>query len=286
MEGHGAGSSTPSYKQVVSSQGKKPMEEVRSLVDEGKESREEEQEGVKYHENKSTKETEDNDKEKGAKTKASKGPCKPKSKIWIKYHWKPKRSIDLHMGSKGLFTVVFTNIEDKDRLFEGGPYFYVIVGLYMRLWMMNFILEWETFTSVLVWVRIYSLPLDYWQTESLTTIGNKLGHFVKASEASRRGKYNSFARICVEMDLSRALLDELILEVFDEEWVQTINYEHIHFRCRRCHGHGHLFRDFPLSKIENKIKTSTMKDTESFQKLRHKGKGGKRGLKQYQEEGP
>jgi len=76
---------------------------------------------------------------------------------------------------------------------------------------MNFVPEQETFTSVPIWVRLYSLPLDYWQMESLTSIGNKLGRYVKTSEATRRGKYTSFARICVEMDLSRALLDDVIV---------------------------------------------------------------------------
>ena len=151
---------------------------------------------------------------------------------------------------------------------------------------MNFVLERETFTSVPVWVRLYSLPLDYWQTELLTAIGNKLGRFVKALKATRRGKYTSFAQIYVEMDLSGALLDELILEVFYEEWVQTVDYEHFPFRCHRCHEHGCLMRDFPLSKIENKTGNSILKDMESFQKVSHRGKGSKRGLKQHQAEGP
>ena len=198
--------------------------------------------------------------------------------MWIKYHWKPKDSIDLNLGSKGFFTVVFANIEDKDRVFEGGPYFYAATGLYMQPWIMNFVPEFETFTFVPVWVRLYSLPLDYWQTESLAAIGNKLGRFVKVSEATRREKYTSFARICVEMDLSIALWNEGILEVFYEEWIQIVDYEHT-FRCRKCHEHGHLFRDFPLSKRENKNKTDTMKDSESLFKVEHKGKGGKRGPK-------
>ena len=74
---------------------------------------------------------------------------------------KPKGNIDLHLGSKGFFTMVFTNIEDKDRIFEGGPYFFAAAGLYMRPWVMNFVPKQETFTSILVWVRLYSLPLDY-----------------------------------------------------------------------------------------------------------------------------
>jgi len=211
-------------------------------------------------------------------------PTEKALQTWIKYHWKPKGSIDLHLGSKRFFTVVFTNIEEKERAFEGGPYLYVAASLYMLPWMTNFVTEWETFTSVPLWVRLYSLPLDYWQTESLAAIGNKVDHFVKASEATRRGKYTSFARICVEMDLSRALPDEVILEVFDEEWVQTVDYEHIPFRYCRCHEHGHLFRDCPLSKVVNKSKANTMNETNSFQKVVNRGKGGKRGPKKHQNE--
>lgn len=95
-------------------------------------------------------------------------------------------------------------------------------------------------------------------------ISNKLGRIVKISEAIRRRKYTSFARICMEMDLWGALLDEVILEVFDEEWVQIVDYEHIPFRCRRCHEHEHLFRDCPQGKVENNSKANTMKKTDSF----------------------
>ena len=66
------------------------------------------------------------------------------------------------------------------------------------------------------------------------------------------------------MDLSGALPDELLLEFFYEEWVQIVHYEHILFRCDRCHEHGHLIRDCPLSKVDNKGKPNTVKDTENF----------------------
>ena len=77
----------------------------------------------------------------------------------------------------------------------------------------------------------------------MNTIGDKLGNFLKISEATIKGKYTSFAQICVEMDLSGALLEEIILDVYDEDWVQIVDYEHIPFRCRKCHEHDHLFRD-------------------------------------------
>jgi len=80
---------------------------------------------------------------------------------WIRNNWKPKGDITFHLGSKGFFTVVFNSLEDKDRVFEEGPYFYVAAGLHMRPWVMKFVLERETLTSVPVWIRLYSLPLDY-----------------------------------------------------------------------------------------------------------------------------
>lgn len=50
---------------------------------------------------------------------------------WIKNQWKPEGEINLHLGSKGFFMVVFKILEDKDRVFEGGSYFYAAAGLYM-----------------------------------------------------------------------------------------------------------------------------------------------------------
>jgi hypothetical protein len=50
------------------------------------------------------------------------------------------------------------------------------------------------------------------------------------------------------MDVSGALPEAINLEFRNEEWIQNIDYEQIPFRCRRCHEHGHLIREFPLNK--------------------------------------
>ena len=110
---------------------------------------------------------------------------------WIKMHWKPRGDVKLHLGAKGFFTVVFSNLEDKDRVFEGGPYFLASAGLYMRPWKPNFSLEKESFTQVPVWIRVFSLPIDYWGLNALKQIGDKLGTFIKASEATLQKRYTS-----------------------------------------------------------------------------------------------
>ena len=74
------------------------------------------------------------------------------------------------------------------------------------------------------------------------------------------------------MDLSGALPDDIILEVYDEEWVQAVDNEHVSFRCRKCHEHGNLYRDYPSNKLENNTKTTTSKYPEGFIKVGGKGK--------------
>jgi len=137
MERRRGVSSNPSYKEVVASKGKKPLENVRGTTEKGKRNTEEEIEGNKTKENNSKKDKEEEDKNQGTKDKKQKGPCKPKAEItprvvlndpalqahrnhmqayeiickfmglwptekalqtWIKYLWKPKGSIDLHLG--------------------------------------------------------------------------------------------------------------------------------------------------------------------------------------------
>jgi hypothetical protein len=169
---------------------------------------------------------------------------------WIKHWWNPKGDYEIQLSSKGFFTIILYNLEDKDRIFENGSYFFNSAGLFLRFWTERFSPDKEDFTMAPVWIRLYSLPQEFWLEEILMGIGNTLGHYVKASEATRQRKYTSYARICVYMNISKALPGAVTLEYQDEDWLQTLDYEHIPFRCRRCHEHGHLYR---ISLSSNKL---------------------------------
>jgi hypothetical protein len=150
---------------------------------------------------------------------------------WIKHWWNPKGDYELQLSSKGFFTIIFYSLEDKDRVFENGPYFYNSAGLYLRFWTDRFSPEKEDFSCAPVWICLYSLPQEFWLEEILTGIGNTLGRYVKYSEATKQRKYTSYARICVYMNISKSLPGSVTIEYQDEEWTQTIDYEHIPFRC-------------------------------------------------------
>ena len=94
----------------------------------------------------------------------------------------------------------------------------------------------------LVWIRLYSLPSEYWDPEILEDLGNCLGKFIKISEKKKIQRYNDYAWIYTYMDLSKEFLETNRLTWEDEDWMQTLDYEQIFFHCHRCHEYGHLFK--------------------------------------------
>ena len=61
-------------------------------------------------------------------------------------------------------------------------------------------------------------------------IGNALGTFIKVAEQTKKMRYVSFAQICVYLDISKDLPENIKLNWHDEVWVQPLDYEHIPFR--------------------------------------------------------
>ena len=76
---------------------------------------------------------------------------------WIKEKLKPKGQVDLKLGSKGFFIVVFTIIEDWGRVFKKFPYFFNYAGLYLRFQKENFFPKKQDPLVSLVCIRIDSL---------------------------------------------------------------------------------------------------------------------------------
>jgi hypothetical protein len=160
-------------------------------------------------------------------------------------------------------------------VFEEGPYFFNSIGLHMRFWTERFAPEKEDFTAASVWIRMYSLPREFWEPEILEGIGNTIGSFVKIYEVTKATRYISYARICVYMNVANALPESIVVSYQDEEWIQPLDYEHIPLCCRKCHVHGHIFRDFPLNAPVQGNKAKEETDLEGFTKIQSKRKVGR-----------
>lgn len=82
--------------------------------------------------------------------------------------------------------VIFSNLQDKEKVFENGPYFHYNAGLFMRYWEECYNPDKEKFLAALVWVRLFGVPMDFCDSEILEGVGNTIGSFVKIAEMKKR----------------------------------------------------------------------------------------------------
>ena len=123
---------------------------------------------------------------------------------WVQRNWSPLVSdrIRSHFVGRGFYVFVFYAAADGDLIFRNGPYFMGPQGLYLNKWTLDFDPSQDVPFAVPVRVRLPHLPLHFWSSNALESIGNKLGKYI--DRAYRKEQF-SCARICVEVDLEIGL---------------------------------------------------------------------------------
>jgi len=147
---------------------------------------------------------------------------------------------DIHLFSKRFFIVRFASTEVRDTIISVGPWFWGTLGLLMTPRFPDFDPNKMTVSKMSVWVRLYNLPLHFWSERVLEGIGNNIGKYIKTDLERTDERIYTFARICVEVDLSKGLSENIRLVYKQQNWLQGLDYENIAFRCRNCRLTGHL----------------------------------------------
>ncbi|CAN1140736.1 hypothetical protein LINPERHAP2_LOCUS12042 [Linum perenne] len=89
--------------------------------------------------------------------------------------------------------------------------------------------------KVLTWVRIPKLPIQFFNFKAVERIGNHIGKTIRLDLATEEGARARYARVCVEVYLSRPLLGKYIIE----DRVFYVEYESLDNICFSCGIYGH-----------------------------------------------
>lgn len=162
--------------------------------------------------------------------------------------WKTSGSMEIIDLAHGYFVVRFTNSEDYQHVFDGGPW--TILGHYLMIqrWKPEFIPSTSEVGRVAIWVRIPDFPVEYYGKHFLWRIGESLGKMIKIDEHSMRSSVNeatgrgSFARLCVEVDLRKSLVAKFEFH----DLVYKVEYEGLNQICFHCGRFGHRLDSCPL----------------------------------------
>ncbi|XP_031093091.1 uncharacterized protein LOC115997607 [Ipomoea triloba] len=149
--------------------------------------------------------------------------------------WKPKIRMELIALENDYFFVKFGSVEDLEFAMFEGPWMVLDHYLIVKQWVPNFDPLTDTTEKVLVWIRFPNLPVEYYNILTLRKIGNKLGWTVRVDHTTSLVSRGKFARVYVEIDLTRPLISRFTLE----EKVWQVAYEGMHLVCFSCGLYGH-----------------------------------------------
>lgn len=125
-------------------------------------------------------------------------------KTRLKQMWVKKDIINIIDLSNDYYLVTFSHDQDYTIAMLNGPWFIYDHYLTVKEWCPNFHPQSDTIKSAAVWVQIAELPIEYY--DSKVHIGNKIRKTVKVDKNTVVHERGRYVGICVEVDLSKALL--------------------------------------------------------------------------------
>ncbi|XP_019172106.1 PREDICTED: uncharacterized protein LOC109167539 [Ipomoea nil] len=149
--------------------------------------------------------------------------------------WKPESVFELIALDQDYFIAKFESLRDYEFAKYEGPWVILDHYLVVQEWEPNFDPSCNKTKKLLVWVRFPTLPVEYFEGKFVRKISRRVGRPVRVDFTTSLISKGMFARVCVEIDISKPLLSKFTLE----EKVWPIEYEGIHLICFSCGLYGH-----------------------------------------------
>jgi hypothetical protein len=147
---------------------------------------------------------------------------------------------DMYYNEEGYFILRFHSYADRDKVLMNGPYTIRNMPMLLREWKPNFNLKNDMLRTVPIWVKLPQLPLYLWGVKSLSKIGCALGHPLVTDECTANKFRISYARILVEVDITKELPQEItITDSEGGKMKQPVEYEWRPTFCDKCQKFGH-----------------------------------------------
>ncbi|KAI9120797.1 hypothetical protein K1719_007830 [Acacia pycnantha] len=143
--------------------------------------------------------------------------------------WERKGKIDIFDLENDFYLVSFQHSDDYMEALTGGPW--VIMDAYLNVarWRPDFCPKNAKIESVVAWVRLPDLPAPLFDKKFLLNLGNAIGKAIRLDVHTAQRARGKFARLCVELDLTKPLIPEFNVE----GQVLSVVYESLGLLCNR-----------------------------------------------------
>ncbi|XP_058761495.1 uncharacterized protein LOC131634890 [Vicia villosa] len=166
-------------------------------------------------------------------------------KNFMEKAWNFIKLPELYYHDEGYFIIRFQSQSDLDAVLMKGPYTLRNIPLMLKEWKPDFNLKRDMLRTIPLWVKLPRLPLHLWGARSLSKIGSALGVPLVTDECTASKLRVSYARILVEVDITKELIKEITIKDCEgRKLQQPVEYEWKPLYCDRCKSIGHKCRDY------------------------------------------
>jgi hypothetical protein len=153
--------------------------------------------------------------------------------------WKVKGPWHLTSLGRGFYEFFFNSQDDMKTVWAAGTVSLKPGLLRLFDWKKDFNMHTHRQTHTQVWVRLWELPEEYWMERTLYEIAGAVGTPLLIDNVTRNRLYGHYARILVDLDLSKDLFYEIMVEREGFAFPLAIEYEGLPDFCKHCSSIGH-----------------------------------------------
>ncbi|GLJ29485.1 hypothetical protein SUGI_0581170 [Cryptomeria japonica] len=130
---------------------------------------------------------------------------------------------------------------DRNKVLQGGVWMVEDCPLYIQLWTMNLNPVNCSPYDTPIWIRLYNLPIKFWNEECLDKIGRSLSTLMEVDEDISDGDLYIFARM--KIAVVRKVPRKICLYVNGCPWSHDIEVEKNKMFCLKCRPRDHCKLD-------------------------------------------
>jgi hypothetical protein len=117
--------------------------------------------------------------------------------------WRVKGSWNLMSLGRGFYEFFFNSQEDMQTVWEAGTVSFKQGLLKVFEWIKDFNMCTQQQTHTQVWIWLWELQQEYWMEKNLYEIAGAVGTPLLIDNVTRNRLYSHYARILVDLDLSK-----------------------------------------------------------------------------------
>jgi len=128
---------------------------------------------------------------------------------------------------KGYFEFYFSSYDDLRTVWSKGTLNLKPGLLRLFEWLKDFSAHTQRQTHAQVWIRLLELPQEYWMDRMLREIASAIGTPLLIDSATQNRVFGHYARVLVDMDLSKQIFNEVMIERTCYSFAIEVIYERL-----------------------------------------------------------